>query len=58
LSILKKDKFLRVALKRLTETQIFEDEQKQVKDLNKDLMAHNQELESQLVEASREKSGK
>jgi hypothetical protein len=52
LSILKKDKFLRVALKRLTETQIFEDEQKQVKDLNKDLMAHNQELESQLVEAS------
>jgi hypothetical protein len=58
LSILKKDKFLRVALKRLTETQIFEDEQKQVKDLNKDLMAHNQEMESQLVEASREKSGK
>jgi hypothetical protein len=58
LSILKKDKFLRVALKRLTETQIFEDEQKQVKDLNKDLMAHNQELESQLVEASQEKSGK
>jgi hypothetical protein len=37
---------------RLTETQIFEDELKQVKDLNKNLMAHNQELEYQLAETS------
>jgi hypothetical protein len=58
LSILKKDKFLRVAIKRLTKTQIFDDELKQVNDLNENLMAHNQELESQLVEVSREKSGK
>jgi hypothetical protein len=52
LSILKKDKFLKVAIKRLTETQIFEDELKQVKDLNENLMARNQELESSLAEAS------
>jgi hypothetical protein len=58
LSILKKDKFLRVAIKRMTKTQIFEDKLKQVKDLNENLMAHNQELESRLVEASQEKSGK
>jgi hypothetical protein len=58
LSILKKDKFLRVAIKRLTKTQIFDDELKQVNDLNENLMAHNQELESQPVEVSREKSGK
>jgi hypothetical protein len=43
---------LRVAVKRLAETQIFEDELKQVKDLNENLMAHNLELESQLAEAS------
>jgi hypothetical protein len=42
----------------MTETQIFEDELKQVKDLNKNLMAHKQELESRLAEANREKSGK
>jgi hypothetical protein len=43
---------LRVAVKRLAETQIFEDELKQVKDLNENLMAHNLELESQLAEVS------
>jgi hypothetical protein len=59
LSILKtKDKFLRVAIKRLVKTQIFEDELKQVKDLNMNLMAHNHELESWLAKVSREKSGK
>jgi hypothetical protein len=42
----------------LAETQIFEDELKQVKNLNENLVARNQELESQLAEASREKSGK
>jgi hypothetical protein len=49
---------MRVAIKRLTETQIFEDELKQVKDLNENLMAHKQELESRLIEVSREKFGK
>jgi hypothetical protein len=58
LSILKKDKFLKVAIERLTETQIFEDELKQKKNLNENLMAHNQELESRLAEVSREKSSK
>jgi hypothetical protein len=53
-----KDKFLRVVIKRLTETQLFEDKLKQVKDLNDNLMAHNQELEYRLAEESREKSGK
>jgi hypothetical protein len=43
---------MRVAIKRLIETQIFEDELKQVKDLNENLMAHNQELESRLAEVS------
>jgi hypothetical protein len=43
---------LRVAIKRMIETQIFEDELKQVKDLNENLMARNQELESRLAEAS------
>jgi hypothetical protein len=42
----------------MTESQIFEDELKQVKDLNENLMPHNQELESRLAEVSREKSGK
>jgi hypothetical protein len=41
----------------LAETQIFEDELKQVKDLNVNLMAYNQEL-ARLAEASQEKSGK
>jgi hypothetical protein len=43
---------MRVAIKRLIETQIFEDELKQVKDLNENLMANNQELESRLAEVS------
>jgi hypothetical protein len=42
----------------LAKTQIFEDELKQVKDLNVNLMACNQELESRLAEASQEKLGK
>jgi hypothetical protein len=49
---------MRVAIKRLAKTQIFEDELKQVKDLNVNLMAHNQELESRLAKASRKKLGK
>jgi hypothetical protein len=41
-----KDNFLRVVVKRMTETQIFEDELKQVKALNENIMARNQELEN------------
>jgi hypothetical protein len=53
-----KDKYLRVALKRLIETQLFEDELKEVSEFNKVLLTQNQELETQLVEESREKAGK
>jgi hypothetical protein len=42
----------------MTETQIFEDELKQVKALNENIMACNQELEHRLAEASQEKFGK
>jgi hypothetical protein len=41
----------------MIETQIFEDELKQVKGLNDILMAHIPELEYRLAEASREKYG-
>jgi hypothetical protein len=49
---------LRVALKRFTKTQLFEDELKKVseEEVNKVLLAHNQELETQLAEKSREKT--
>jgi hypothetical protein len=40
-----KDQFLRVAVRRMIETQLFEDELKQVSQLNAVLLAHNQELE-------------
>jgi hypothetical protein len=53
-----KDKFIRATLKRLTKTQILEDELIEVTALNKVLLAWKQELETQLVEASREKAGK
>jgi hypothetical protein len=41
-----KDQFLRVAVKRLTETQLFEDELKEVSQLNTALLARNQELKA------------
>jgi hypothetical protein len=53
-----KDQFLRVAVKRLSETQLFEDELKEVSQLNTVLLAHNQELEARLAEESKEKTGK
>jgi hypothetical protein len=53
-----KDQYIRVALKRLTETQILDDELKEEKALNKALLARNQELETQLAAESREKTGK
>jgi hypothetical protein len=47
-----KDQYIRVALKRLTETQILDDELKEEKALNKALLARNQELETQLAAES------
>jgi hypothetical protein len=41
-----KDQFLRVTVKRLTETQLSEDELKEVSQLNIVLLARNQELEA------------
>jgi hypothetical protein len=41
-----KDQFLRVAVKRLTETQLFKDELKEVSELNTALLARHQELEA------------
>jgi hypothetical protein len=52
------DQYIRDALKRLTETQILEDELTEVNALNKVLLAWNQELETQLAVESREKDGK
>jgi hypothetical protein len=41
-----KDQFLRVVIKRLAETQTFEDELKEVSELNEVLLDHNQELKA------------
>jgi hypothetical protein len=53
-----KDQFLKVAKKQMTETQTFEDELKEVSELNSVLLAWNQELKGQLAEESQEKNGK
>jgi hypothetical protein len=47
-----KYQFLRVTVKRITETQLLEDELKEVSELNIVLLAHNQDLEAQLAEES------
>jgi hypothetical protein len=52
-----KDQFLRVTVKRLTETQLFEDELKEVSQLNIVLLARNQELEARLAEERQAKTG-
>jgi hypothetical protein len=44
-----KDLFLKVVVKRLTETQVLEDKLKEVGKLNSVLLAQGQELESKLV---------
>jgi hypothetical protein len=44
-------------LKRLTETQILEDELKEVGEMNKVILTQNQELETQLAKDSQEKAG-
>jgi hypothetical protein len=52
-----KDQFLKVAIKQMTETQILEDELKEVGELNSVLLAEKQELEAKLVEERRAKDG-
>jgi hypothetical protein len=47
-----RDQFLRVAIKRLTKTQLFEDELKEMSQLNTALLARIQELEDQLAKES------
>jgi uncharacterized small protein (DUF1192 family) len=49
---------LKVAIKRLTETQIFEDELKEVSELNSIIFAQKQELEAKLTEERQAKNGK
>jgi hypothetical protein len=53
-----KDQFLKVAIKRMIETQAFEDELKEVSELNTIFFVRNQELEAQLAEESQVKDGK
>jgi hypothetical protein len=49
-----KDQYIKVALKRLTETQILEDGLTEENVVNKALLARNQELETQLATESRD----
>jgi hypothetical protein len=53
-----KDQFLKVAIKRMAETQSFEDELKGVNELNSVLRAQNQELKDELAAESQAKDGK
>jgi hypothetical protein len=52
-----KDQFLKVAIKRMMETQILEDELKEVSKLNSILLAEKQELETKLAKESQAKDG-
>jgi hypothetical protein len=52
-----KDQFLKVAIKRMTETQILEDELKEVGELNSVLLNEKQELEAKVAEESQAKYG-
>jgi hypothetical protein len=53
-----KDQFLRVVVKRMMETQLFEDELKEVSQLNSILLAQKLELETRLAKESQAKDGK
>jgi hypothetical protein len=53
-----KNQFLRVVVKRITETQLFEDELKEVSQLNLVLLAQKLELEAKLDEENQAKNGK
>jgi hypothetical protein len=52
-----KDKFLKVAIKWMMETQILVDELKEVSELNLIVCAEKQELEAKLSKESQEKDG-
>jgi hypothetical protein len=49
------DQFLKVTIKRMTETQILENELKEVSELNLILLAKKQELETKLAKESQAK---
>jgi hypothetical protein len=51
-----KDQFLRVPVKRMTKTQLFEDELKEVSQLNSVFLAQKLELEAKLPEENQEKN--
>jgi hypothetical protein len=53
-----KDQFLRVVVKRMTKTQLFEDELKEMSQLNSILLAQKLELEIKLAEEIQAKDGK
>jgi hypothetical protein len=53
-----KDQFLKVVIERMQETQAFEDELKEVSELNSVLYAQNNELKAKLAEESQAKDGK
>jgi hypothetical protein len=52
-----KDQFPKVAVKRMMETQVLEDELKEVSKINSVILAQRQELEAKLVEESQAKDG-
>jgi hypothetical protein len=52
-----KDQFLKVAIKWMMETQVLEDELKEVSKLNSVLLAQQQELEAKLAKESQAKDG-
>jgi hypothetical protein len=52
-----KDQFLKVAIKRMIETQILEDELKEVSKLSSILLTKKQELKAKLTKESQEKDG-
>jgi hypothetical protein len=52
-----KDQFLKVVIKRMQETQTFEDKLKATIELNSILLAQNEELETKLTEESQSKEG-
>jgi hypothetical protein len=54
---LDKDQFLKVTIKRMMETQILENELKEVGKLNSVLLTEKQELEAKLAEESQAKDG-
>jgi hypothetical protein len=52
-----KDQFLKVSIKRLQESQTFEDKLKEATELNSTLITQNQELTAKLTEETRLKDG-